>query len=590
LLQQEQPEENVAEKSEVRDGMRIDWDVPITMDDGAVVRADIFRPVDEGRYPVILSYGPYGKGLDFKEGYTTAYAILERDYPDALQNTTAKYMNWEVVDPEKWVPDGYVCIRVDSRGAGRSPGFLEVHGPRETKDVYCCIEWAAVQPWSSGKVGMNGISYYAANQWRVAALQPPHLAAMCVWEGYSDNYRDNNRHGGILCVFRRNWQDMQVKTVQHGLGERGRRSKVTGDLVSGPETLSDEELEKKRADLWIALLENVTDGKYYKDRNGEMDKIVQPLLSCANWGGQGLHLRGNIEGFVNAASSQKWLEVHGGAHWAEFYTDYGVALQKRFLGHFLKGEDTGWDKQPKVQIQIRRPGEIKFPSRDENEWPLARTRWTRIYLDAESKALVADPPARTAEIAYEAMGEGVTFLSAPLSEDMEVTGPSALKLFLSSETRDADVFLVFQVFDPSGEEVVFYGALDPHTPVGQGWLRASHRKLDSARSRPYRPYHTHDELWPLTPGEPVELDIEIWPTCIVIPKGYRYGLKILGRDYEWAGAATTLSNMKNPMKGCGPFVHDDPQDRPPDIFDTRYTLHFARDKQPFLLLPVIPRA
>lgn len=578
----------MAENSEVRDGMRIDWDVPITMDDGVVVRADIFRPVDDARYPVILTYGPYGKGLDFKEGYTTAYEILERDYPDSLQNTTGKYMNWEVVDPEKWVPDGYVCIRVDSRGAGRSEGFMEVQGPRETKDIYDCIEWAGVQPWSNGKVGMNGISYYASNQWRVAALQPPHLAAMCVWEGYADYYRDNNRHGGMLCVFRRNWQDMQVKTVQHGLGERGRRSKVTGELVSGPETLSDEELEKNRADLWTSLLENVTDTKYYKVRNGEMDKIVQPLLSCANWGGQGLHLRGNIEGFVNAASKQKWLEVHGGSHWAEFYTDYGVNLQKRFLGHFLKGEDTGWDKQPPVQIQIRRPGQIKFPSRDEQEWPLARTQWTKVYLDPENRALVSALTGKTTTVVYDSMGEGVSFLSAPLTEEVELTGPMALKLFLSSETEDADVFLVFQVFDPSGEEVVFYGALDPHTPVGQGWLRASHRKLDPAKSRPYRPYHTHDELWPLTPSDPVELDIEIWPTCIVIPKGYRYGLKILGRDYEWAGAATTLSNMKNPMKGCGPFVHDDLDDRPPAIFDTRYTLHFDADKQPYLLLPVIP--
>ncbi len=580
----------MADKSEVRDGMRIEWDVEIPMDDGAFVRADIFRPFKEGRYPVILSYGPYGKGLDFKEGYTTAYEILERDYPDSLQNTTAKYMNWEVVDPEKWVPDGYICIRIDSRGAGRSPGFIDVHGPRETQDLYNCIEWVGVQSWSNGKVGLNGISYYGANQWRVAALKPPHLAAICVWEGFSDNYRDNFRHGGILCVFRKHWQDMQVKTVQHGVGERCRRSKITGELVSGPDTLSDEELEKNRVDLWSVLLENVTDGEYYKLRAGELSKIEVPLLSSANWGGQGLHLRGNVEGFVNAASSQKWLEIHGGAHWAEFYTDYGVGLQKRFLGHFLKGEDTGWDKQPKVQVQVRRPGEVKFPSRDENEWPLARTQWTKFYLDPQEKSLGETLPSGTETLEYEAMGEGITFLSPTMSEDVEITGPLALKVFLSSETTDADIFLVFQVFDPDGEEVVFYGALDPHTPVGQGWLRASHRKLDTERSKPYRPYHSHDELWPLTPGEPVELDIEIWPTCIVVPKGYRYALKILGRDYEWSGAAATLSNMKNPMKGCGPFVHDDLQDRPPTIFDTSYTLHFAPDKQPYLLMPIIPRS
>jgi hypothetical protein len=315
---------------------------------------------------------------------------------------------------------------------------------------------------------------------------------------------------------------------------------------------------------------------------------VVPLLSCANWGGQGLHLRGNVEGFVNAASEQKWLEVHGGAHWAEFYTDYGVNLQKRFLGHFLKGEHTGWDKQPKVQIQIRRPGLVKFSSRDENEWPLARTAWTKFYLDPESKSLTRDPPKKTATVEYEAMSPGVSFLTAPFAEDTEITGPSALKIALSSKTTDADVFLVLQVFDPKGEEVVFYGALDPHTPVGQGWLRASHRKLDPKRSKPYRPYHGHDELQPLEPGKPVDLDIEIWPTCIVIPKGYRLGLNIRGCDYEWAGAATTLSNMKNPMKGCGPFVHDDTDDRPPEIFGGRNTLHFSADKPAHLLLPVIP--
>ena len=123
---------------------------------------------------------------------------MATEYPDSVANSTNKYQSWEVVDPEKWVPDGYVCVRVDSRGAGRSPGYIDHFGPRETKDFYDCIEWAAVQPWSNGKIGLNGISYYAINAWQVAALQPPHLAAICVWEGAGDWYRDKNHHGGIL--------------------------------------------------------------------------------------------------------------------------------------------------------------------------------------------------------------------------------------------------------------------------------------------------------------------------------------------------------------------------------------------------------
>ncbi|HEY6367868.1 MAG TPA: CocE/NonD family hydrolase, partial [Candidatus Binatia bacterium] len=129
-------------QSEIRDGMRIDWDVPITMDDGLVLRADVFTPISQGRYPAILSYGPYGKGLAFQDGYKTAWEIMAREHPDAVTGTSNQYQNWEVVDPEKWVSDGYVCVRVDSRGAGRSPGYLNHNSMRENRDFYLCIEWA----------------------------------------------------------------------------------------------------------------------------------------------------------------------------------------------------------------------------------------------------------------------------------------------------------------------------------------------------------------------------------------------------------------------------------------------------------------
>ncbi|MDP7572820.1 MAG: CocE/NonD family hydrolase, partial [Myxococcota bacterium] len=127
-------------KSEVRDGMRIDWDVPIEMDDGLVVRADVYRPVEEGRRPVILTYGPYAKGLAFQEGYTDQWDRMVEEHPDIPAGSTNNYQSWEVVDPEKWATDGYVCVRVDSRGAGRTPGYIDHFSPRETKDFYHCIE------------------------------------------------------------------------------------------------------------------------------------------------------------------------------------------------------------------------------------------------------------------------------------------------------------------------------------------------------------------------------------------------------------------------------------------------------------------
>jgi hypothetical protein len=574
--------------SEIRDNMRIDWNVPITMDDGLLLRADIFRPVKEGQYPVLLTYGPYAKNVAFQDGYPSAWNIMAEKHPDVTAGSSNLYQNWEVVDPEKWVPHDYVCVRIDSRGAGCSPGVIDHFSPRETNDFYDCIEWAGVQPWSTGKVGLNGISYYGMNQWHVASLQPPHLAAMCVWEGSADWYRDMTHHGGILSTFWENWYDMQVKVVQYGLGEKGGRSRVHGELVCGPETLSEAELAKSRSDFGGNILRHPMDDKYHRDRSPVWEKVIAPLFSAANWGGQGLHPRGNFEGFARAGSKQKWLEAHGIEHWTHFYTDYGREQQLRFFDYFLHGKKDGWAKQPKVLLQVRHPDE-KFVARAENEWPIARTQWTKFYLDPKSMALAPKKPSGSAKLAFEAMGEGLTFLTPALEHETEITGPSALKLFASSSTKDADFFIVLRVFTGDLKEVVFQGAIDPHTPIAQGWLRASHRKLDKKLSLPYRPYHTHDKKQPLTKGKPVELDIEIWPTSIAVPAGYRIGLSVRGKDYEYGGASGgKLSNFKNELTGCGPFLHNHPKDRPPSLFNGTTTLHFSGGKAPYLLLPIIP--
>ncbi|MGA2089336.1 MAG: CocE/NonD family hydrolase [Stellaceae bacterium] len=574
-------------RSEVRDGMHIDWDVPIKMDDGLVLRADVFRPIADGRYPVILSYGPYAKGLAFQDGYPSAWERMVGKHPDVGAGSSNKYQNWEVVDPEKWVPHNYACVRVDSRGCGCSPGFIDHFSPRETKDFYDCIEWAGVQPWSSGKVGLNGISYYGINQWHVASLEPPHLAAMCIWEGSADWYRDMTHHGGILSTFWANWYDMQVKTVQYGTGERGKRSRVHGGLVCGPEILSEEELKRNRCEFGDDIRAHPLDDGYHKARSPVWAKVKVPFLSAANWGGQGLHPRGNFEGFVRAASRQKWLEAHGIEHWTHFYTDYGRKQQLQFFDHFLHGRHNGWDMRAKVLLQVRHID--RFEERPENEWPMKRTAWSKLYLDPSSGALTDSIPSKKTALSFAALGDGVTFLASPAEADTEITGPIALKLFVSSSTVDADIFAVVRVFSPDLKEVVFQGAIDPHTPVAQGWLRASHRRLDKKLTLPYRPYHTHDRPEPLKPGKPVELEVEIWPTSIVVPAGYRVALTIRGRDYEYGGASGgRLSNFKNELKGCGPFLHDDPIDRPAKIFGGTTTLHFGHDRGAYLLLPIIP--
>ena len=576
-------------KTEIRAGMKIDWDVPIKMDDGIEVRADIFRPVADGKYPVIITYGPYAKYLHFEQLYKTCWDRMIETFPEVGDGSTNQFQSWEVVDPEKWVPDGYICIRVDSRGCGRSPGYVELWSAREAQDFATCIDWAGVQDWSNGKVGINGISYYGMNQWQVAALQPKHLAGICIWEGANDFYRDLSHHGGILCNFIENWYDMQVKSVQYGLGKNGYRSKLTGDWVSGPETLTIEELGANRFDFGGLTFEHELDDEFWKSRTPDYSKIKVPLLSAGNWGGQGLHTRGNVEGFLNAASEDKWLEMHGIEHWTHFYTDYGRNLQKRFFDYFLKGEQNDWRSQPKVYLQVRHPGE-KFVPRAETSWPLASTQWTNMYLDASTQTLQPNAVQANAQVSYRGLSEGLTFLTQPTDQDMEITGQLAAKLFVSSSTKDADLFLIVRLFDANMKEVTFQGALDPNTPVAQGWLRASHRALDAEKSKPYRPYHPHLKREMLTPGEIYELDVEILPTCIVIPAGYRIGLTVRGKDYVYPGATgAKLSNMKHPFTGVGPFTHNHPKDRPPEIFDGQVTLHTGGAHQSYLLCPVIPK-
>ncbi len=572
--------------TEERDGMRISWNVPIQMSDGIVLRADVFLPAVEGEYPTIMSLGCYAKGLKFQEAYQGQWDRMTTDFPEILTETSNTYQTWELADPEQFVPHGYAVVRVDSRGSGWSEGVHHVWSAQENRDYAECIEWAAAQPWSTGDVGLLGISYMAANQWLAAAEQPPHLKAIVPWEGSSNHYREFYRHGGIRCGFLDQWLPKQLP-MQYGYGERGRINPNTGQSVAGP-TLPEEELAANRVDKIAWAKEHVLDDGAYDDVTVDWSRVTVPFLSAANWGGAGLHLRGNIEAFVNAASEQKWLEVHGLEHWTHFYTPYGVDLQRRFLDHFLKGADNGWENEPRVRLQVRHVD--GFVERGENEWPIARTQWTTLHLDANVMGL-SDGQVTAGSVTYDASGSGVTFHTAPMTEETEVTGPLAARLFISSQTSDADLFVVLRLIDPNGEEVVFRGAMDAHTPVAQGWLRASHRELDEAKSLPYRPFHTHRSVQPLTPGEVYALDVEIWPTSIVVPPGYRLALTVRGTDHEYEGPIDESdSTHRYPSRGVGPFVHTDPEDRPQEIFGGTVTIHTGADHDSTLLLPVIPAA
>ena len=419
---------------------------------------------------------------------------------------------------------------------------------------------------------------------------------MCVWEGCSDLYREFTRQGGILSLFGDLWFDKYVLPVQHGLGERGWRSHIVDDWVSGPNTADAAALAATRHDWRTDVRENrLASDAFWKERLPDFSKITVPLLSSGNWGGQGLHLRGNIEGYLRAQSKQKWLDFHCHEHWTEFYTSTGIALQKRFFAHFLKGEDNGWAAEPRVQMLVRNPTVpvTALAVRKDDNWPLTGTTWTRLYLDPARASLETQPqpqpPMAAHSVRFKSMGEGVTFLTPPLAQDTHIIGPSAAQLRVSSSTEDADLFLILRLFTPDMKEITYSGSNDPHTPMTHGWLRASSRKLDTAASLPYRPYHTHDEVQKLVPGIACDLAIEILPTCFVAPAGYRIALTIRGKDYEYPGdLGGGAGQIGQPSTGVGPFRHIDPQDRPAAVFDNEVTLHFDGAQPPYLLLPVVP--
>jgi uncharacterized protein len=570
--------------------MIIERDLGISMDDGIVLKADVFRPDESSKFPVIMTMGPYAKGLRYQEGYAPQWNWLFDRHPEILKGSTGSYLAWETVDPELWVPDGFAIVRVDSRGAGRSPGVLDPWSPRETRDFYECIEWAGTQSWSNGNVGLCGISYYAINQWQVASLQPPYLKAVIPWEGAADHYRDITHHGGILAnVFLEAWYPKQVLSVQHGKGNNGPLDPWLKEPATGPETLNEHDLWTNRADYIGDLKKHVLDDNYHKTRSADFAKITVPLLSSANWGGFGLHERGNFEGFTESASAEKWLEVHGGRHEEAFYLPYAVELQKRFFSYYLKGVDNGWNHEAKVLLNVRYPD--RFERRKENEWPIARTLWTKVHLDAKEGTMLwsGSEEREESKTEFDALEDGVTFVTSPLETELEIIGPLAAKLHVSSSTIDTDLFLTLQAFDPSGKEIDFQGTLDPHTPLSQGWLRASHRKTDPHRSKPFRPYHTHDEIQPLTPSSSYELDVEMWPTCIVLPVSYRLALTIQGKDFERMSVVESYFAGVVPYKGSGPFLHNDPIDRPKEIFGGKTTIYSGKDKDSFLLLPIVPR-
>lgn len=548
----------------------VEKDVRIPLRDGGVIYADVFRPDTPTKVPALLNMGVYQKDKLWVP-------------PADLEEKANPYMNWETVNPEWWCPREYACVRIDSRGSGKSPGKSEPSSNQEALDFYDAVEWIAKRPWCNGSTGTIGISYHAGTQWRLANLNPPSLKAIMPWEGRADQYRDQAYHGGIFALgFIGNWW---LTHTAHQLLGRPR--------AYNPDAFHNEM-------MWN-YMRNDLDSDYWRQISARWPQIKVPLYSVGNWGGFSMHLRGNTEGYMLAASKHKKLRIHTGTHFHPFHAEEARLDQLRWFDHWLKGIDTGIMDEPPVKLEIRTGGSTeRYAFRAENEWPLARTQWTKLYLKIDREPtgsetgvegeLTMTPPKAAGQLTYPATGitkagvasgsslatthgntgrTGVSFETPPMEKDTEITGPMAMKLWVSSTSEDMDIFVSLRNIGPDGKDVCEVGQHGQPVPcVTKGWLRASHRKLDPEQSLPYRPFHAHNErLW-LTPGEIVECDIEVWPTSMVFKKGHKLRVDVQPRDGS----------------GSAPYTH----------YHGDYnagaanTIYAGGDKASYLLAAVIP--
>ena len=364
---------------------------------------------------------------------------------------------------------------------------------------------------------------------------------------------------------------------------------MNGDWVSGPIELTEEELGANRRNFYEDCLAHKLDtAEYWQSRMPDWSKVKVPLFSAANWGGQGLHPRGNFEGFVRAASKQKWLEAHGLEHWTHFYTDYGLGLQKKFFGHFLKGENTGWNKQPKVQLQVRHVD--KFVERHEKEWPLKRTKWTKLFLDPADFSMSTKRQAKKSSVTYKGLGDGVTFLDRAAQaghRDHRPDRGQALGVVGDRGRRPV----------PGGARV-----LARHEGTGvPGRARSAHAAGAglAAGVAPEARQEAHPALPAVShPRRGAEAEEG---------RGGRVRRRGLADLHRGAGglsprahacAARTTSTAAAPSRGLktlgtawtgvGPFQHDDPRDRPAAVFGGDVTLHAGPGRNAYVMLPIIP--
>jgi uncharacterized protein len=535
-------------------------DVPITMRDGTVLRANVTKPDVPGRYPVLVTQTPYGKD---------GAVIL------ALGGQT---------DP--LVQRGYVQVTVDVRGTGASGGSWDSFGPAEQQDGYDIVEWAARQDFSDGSVGLDGPSYMGLTQLYTAALHPPHLKAIFPVVPMADGYRDITFSGGDTNVsfiplwlglvtgggltpfspaFSGNPADV-VASTSALLGHVGGALSFTLPTLLGATTGGS-----------IAY-----DGPFWKTRSPleVVDRIKVPAFVVG--GHHDLFQRGEpliyerlrSRGVTTRLLMGPW--THVGGSMGEGLPADGVpaltSIELRWFDKYLKNIDTRIGQIPAVTQYTY--GDDRYETQD--AWPDPRVDPQAWYLRGGGR-VATDPPAAgeapqtfvqhplsgvctmstgqwTAGLGEQlpcftddrpnAASGGASYQSDGLDHDVRLSGPIAARLWLTTTAADAAVTVRVDDVAPDGTS----------TGMTTGWQSAGFRATDPGRARTVRghllqPWHpfTQASVLPVTAGEATPVDVEVFPVNWVLKAGHR--LKIVLDPADFPHAVPPAPALANRLGG-----------------------------------------
>lgn len=463
-------------------------DVPVTLRDGTIIYTDIFRPVDNEKHPAIMAWSPYGKEI----GGQWLDDVPGRS--GVPQSATSDLQKFEAADPAYWVAHGYVIINPDSRGAYNSEGNLNYWGSQNALDGYDTIEWAARQDWSNGKIGMSGNSWLTVSQWFIAGEEPPHLAAIAPWEGFVDHFRETANRGGIP-------------------------NPVFPEAIFETFTSKNYIEDQPRMAVTHTLIDS-----YWNDKIAKLENIKIPAYVVASYTNP-VHTHGTFDGFRKISSKDKWLRVHNTNEWHDYYKPENVEDLRKFFDYYLKGDQNDWQSTPRVRLSVLDLGHEDIINRAEKEFPLARTKYQKLFLTGDNK-LSFKRQKKSSTLAYDSESENAAEkFVLTFDKDTELTGYMNLHLYVEADgSDDMELRVAVEKLDKNGNQI-------PDKMTGQpvqaeGYLRVSQRALDVKKSTPAEPVLLHEREDLLKSGEIAEVNIGIWPMAMKYHKGEKLLLTV----------------------------------------------------------------